>query len=164
MFIREVAAQGSMMHRTGWIGVSVLCFFFALAVYSCSSGVPVITIEEEEAVLSPMIVGSGSVFMKIVNTGNGSDRLLSAHTDMSGTIVELHDVKGGRMIKVNKIPIPSKSTVQLRPAGLHLMIFKMPREVKAGHAFTATLLFEKSGEIRLPLQFTSVAPRSSFRR
>jgi copper(I)-binding protein len=164
MFIREVAVRVKMKHRTGWFILPVLSFICVLSVCACSPGVPAITIEDEEAILSPMIVGAGSIFMKIVNSGSGDDTLLNAQTDISGTIVELHDMKEGRMIKVNKIPIPSKSTVQLRPAGFHLMIFKMSRDVKAGHEFTMTLTFKKSGEIRLPLQFTCVAPPSSFRR
>jgi copper(I)-binding protein len=164
MFIREAAVSVRMRHRTGWSILPVLSFFFALSVCACSPGEPSITIEEQKAVLSPIIVGAGSIFMKIVNAGSGNDTLLNAQTDIGGTIVELHDMKEGRMIKVNKIPIHSKSTVPLRPAGLHLMIFKLPRETKPGHEFTMTLIFKKSGEIRLPLRFTSVVSPSSYRR
>jgi copper(I)-binding protein len=164
MFFRDVAIKTGIRHRTGLVVVPMLLVLILLSGYACSPGIPAITIEGQDAVLSPIIVGAGSIFMKIINSGSGDDTLLKAHANIDGTIVELHDMQDGKMAKVNKIHIPSKSTVQLRPAGLHLMIFKMPREVKAGHEFTITLSFEKSGEIRLPLQFTSVTPSSLFRR
>ncbi len=64
---------------------------FLLGGAACSPGEPQIVVEEPEAKLSPVILGVASVFMKIVNTGNGDDRLLSARTDMPGAITELHD-------------------------------------------------------------------------
>lgn len=121
----------------------------------CPAAPSEITVREQKAVLSPMIVGAGAAFMTIVNTGSGDDTLVRARTDMPETIVELHDVKDGKMIKAEEIPIPAKSTVSLRSGALHIMIFRMPKTVKDGHAFTMTLVFEKSGEVTLPFRFTS---------
>ena len=59
------------------------------------------------------------------------------------------------MKKIDPIPIPSKTTVLLRPASYHIMIFRMPKEVKERSEVSATLSFEKNGEIRVPLQFTT---------
>lgn len=137
-----------------WLTRSLPLIICMLLGTACFSGAPVITIEEQEAKLSPIIVGSASVFMKIINSGSGADTLVSAKTNMADSIVELHDFIDGKMAKTDKMPIPSRSSVQLRPASYHLMIFKLPKEVKEGHAFMLTLSFEKSGDIRVPLQFS----------
>jgi periplasmic copper chaperone A len=126
---------------------------------ACTQGMPEITIAEQDAKISPIIVGSGSVFMRIDNTGRGNDALIGAKTSIPGTIVELHDIDEGKMIVRGSIPIPSKSTVQLRPYGYHLMIFRMPKDVKEGCDFTLTLVFERSGEKQVPLQFTPIATK-----
>lgn len=136
---------------------------FMLLGAACSSGAPAITIEEQDAKLSPVIMGSASVFMKIVNSGSGDDTLVRAQTSIPDSIIELHDFVEGKMAKTDRIPIPSKSTVQLRPASFHLMIYKMPKEVKEGHEFIITLTFEKSGELRVPMQFTSNATKQKVR-
>ena len=144
-----------------------LCLAFlavAQLVTSCSSGVPEITIAEQDAQLSPVIVGSGSLFMKIINAGRGEDALVRAQVSIPGAFVELHDVDEGKMVRTDRIRIPGQSTVQLRPAGVHLMIFKMPTEVKEGYAFTLTLSFEKTGDVFVPMQFITSATMRKNRR
>ena len=137
----------------------------ALLWTSCSPGVPEITVTEQNAKFSPIIIGSGSFFMKIINAGRGDDALIRAQVSMPGTLVELHDVNDeGKMIKTDRIPVPAKSTVQLRPYGVHIMIFKMPKEVQEGHQFILTLSFEKTGDLRVPMQFTANETNTSRRR
>lgn len=133
----------------------VLLAFSAWPVAGCIQGAPAITVEGQEAILSPVIVRAGSVFMKIVNAGSGEDTLLAARTDMPDTIVELHDFQDGRMVRTNSVRIPSKSTVRLRPAGPHIMIFKLPNEAKKGRGFRLTLMFEKSGEREITIMMAT---------
>lgn len=115
---------------------------------------PQISIEGQEANLSPAMLGIGSVFMKIVNSGNGSDNLVLAKVSVPNAVVELHDVKDGKMAKIEKIFIPSGSAVELKPGGLHIMIFKLPKDIQEGQEFTLHLVFEKSGEKTVPIKFT----------
>jgi hypothetical protein len=119
----------------------------------CSPGVPEITIAEQNATLSPVIVGSGSLFMKIINAGRGEDALVRAQVSIPGALVELHDVDEGKMVRTDRIRIPGQSTVQLRPAGVHLMIYKMPKNVTEGYKFILTLSFEKTGDMFVPMRF-----------
>jgi len=125
----------------------------------CSSQPPGISIEGQYAVLSPLFVGAGSIFMKIVNAG-GADALVNAKAGLPGTLVELHDVQDGKMRKVGRIAIPPAAAVELRPMGLHIMIFKMPKEIKSGSDIVLTLTFEKSGEKQVPVKFTPPGDRS----
>ena len=130
-----------------------------LSAAGCIQGAPAITIEGQEAMLSPVIVGVGSVFMRIVNAGSGDDTLLAARTDIPDTVVELHDFRDGKMTRTNSVRVPSKSTVRLRPAGPHIMIFKLPNDMKKGRGFRLTLMFEKSGEREISIA-TAVVPSS----
>lgn len=119
----------------------------------CSAGTPRIVIDEPEAMLSPVMLGVGSIFMKIRNSGNGDDTLLYAAINVAGAVVELHDMKDGKMIKRERIPIPSGSVSELRPGGLHIMVFKLPRTISEEQEFTLKLVFEKSGERLVPVRF-----------
>ncbi len=118
-------------------------FLFSTA---CQSGSPSIEIDNPRAVLSPIIVGSCSVFLNIGNKGRGSDALIRARVHIPGTVAELHIMEDGKMKKVDTIEIPSAGIVRLRPAGPHIMVFKMPKISKKGNVIMMTLVFEKSGE------------------
>ncbi|MDP3259156.1 MAG: copper chaperone PCu(A)C [Thermodesulfovibrionales bacterium] len=119
-----------------------------------STKLPDIRIEDAKAYLSPMMSNTTSVFMKITNTGKGSDNLVGASVDMPSAVVELHDVKDGKMAAIDKISIPPDEVVELKPKSLHIMIFKMPKGTKAGHEFTLRLKFERSGEKTLMIKLT----------
>ena len=119
----------------------------AVSIGACSR-VPHIEVEKQEARLSPVLLGvcSVSVFLRIENSGNGDDKLVSAKVDIPGTITEIHDVKAGKMTKREEIPIPAKSAVELRPGSLHIMVFKLPTDARVGYEFRLRLVFERSGE------------------
>ena len=123
----------------------------------CAQGTPSISIEMPVAHLSSIIAGAGSVFLKINNTGNGSDTLLSAKTDMPDTITELHDVIDGKMNKINAIVIPAGNVIEMRPLNRHIMIFNMPKKVREGYEFTVFLTFEKSGIKPIYIKFQNSA-------
>jgi len=119
---------------------------------ACTSQPPQITIEGQYANLSPMFIGAGSVFLKIRNTG-GRDALVGARIAVPNAVIELHDEKDGRMVRVDKIVIPSRETMDLRPGSHHIMIFNMPRTVREGSELTLTLRFERSGEKQVLVRF-----------
>lgn len=116
-----------------------------LIITGCAQKPPDIQVSDIVAVPSPIMRGAVSVFMRISNNG-GRDDLVGAKTDIQGTIVELHDVKDGKMVRVKSIKIPSHGKIEMIPGGLHIMIFKLPDEIKGGSEFTLYLRFEKSGE------------------
>ncbi|MCC6347573.1 MAG: copper chaperone PCu(A)C [Nitrospirales bacterium] len=90
--------------------------------------------------------------MKIENAGNGSDSLIGAKTALPGTLIELHDMKNGKMTRTESIPVPAGSTVSLQPRGAHIMIFKIPRDIGEGSIFPLRLVFGKSGEKEVPVK------------
>ena len=112
------------------------------------SGTPSIRIDAPEARLSPMLQGVCSIFMEIANSGDGEDALLEAQADVPGAVTQIHAVRDGRMVQSDKLVVPAKSTLELKPGGLHIMVFNLPKESGAGYEFTLRLRFEKTGEKR----------------
>lgn len=114
----------------------------------CENKASHIRIEKASARSSPAMLGAASVFMNIVNNG-GRDALVSARTEMEGTVTELHDMKDGKMVKVERIDVPSNAIVELKPGSLHIMIFGLPKDMKPGGGIKMHLLFQKAGELVL---------------
>ena len=145
------------------IRITLVLVIFLVSGAGCPLQPPQITIEGQYANLSPIFIGAGSVFFKIQNRG-GRDTLVGATVLIPNVVIELHDVKDGRMVRVEKIVIPSGETTDLRPGSHHIMIFNMPRTVREGSEFTLALRFERSGEKRVPIRFEKeqgVRPRNS---
>jgi copper(I)-binding protein len=132
--------------------VTAVLVVMLVAGAGCTSQPPQIIIEGQYANLSPIFIGAGSIFFKIKNTG-GRDALVGAAVAIPNAVIELHDVKDGRMVRVDKIVIPSRDTMDLRPGGHHIMIFNMPRTVQEGSELNLTLRFERSGEKQVPIRF-----------
>lgn len=130
--------------------------FFAIAALLLGMGGapkdPQITIEGPYANLSGMFIGAASVFMRIENTG-GPDTLLSAAMDLPGTVAELHDFKGSRMFKVEKIKVPGREALLLQPGTRHIMVFNLPKHVREGSEVSLRLMFERSGERQVRVRF-----------
>jgi copper(I)-binding protein len=138
--------------------INAALLFVVVVLSGCTTAPPDISVSDTVAVRSPIMRGVASVFMRIENKG-GKDHLIGASTNIAGSIVELHDIKDGKMIKVKSIKIPSKSKVELIPKGPHIMIFNLPDEpihspssVKDGFEFTINLKFEKSGQKAVKLK------------
>jgi len=109
-----------------------------------SSHMPNISIRNAEAVISPMFIGAASVFMDISNDGNEEDVLTTVKTSMPKVATMMHDIQDGRMVMTDRISIPPGG-VTLRPGGLHIMLFNMPKTLKEGDKFTLYLTFARSG-------------------
>ncbi len=132
--------------------VTLVLVTFFVSGAGCTSPPPQITIEGQYANLSPIFIGAGSVFFKIKNTG-GRDVLVGATVSVPNAVIELHDVKKSRMVRVDKIVVPSRETTDLGPGGHHIMIFNMPRTVQEGSELILTLRFERSGEKQVTVRF-----------
>ncbi|MCL6512706.1 MAG: copper chaperone PCu(A)C [Anaerolineae bacterium] len=92
---------------------------------------------------------NSAAYMVIENRGNAPDRLLSASGDVAATI-EVHETKqkdGMMMMEAVKdgLEVPANGKVELKPAGYHIMLMDVKRELKPGDTFKLTLTF-RSGK------------------
>ncbi len=129
------------MRVVALLAVAVLCS----GAGTCS-GAPRIELGGLEARGSPAIVGVCSIFVRIENPGDAADVLLGAKVDVPGAITEIHDVRDGKMVRAGKLSVPAGGVLELRPGGLHIMVFRLPREAGAGTELPLRLVFETSGE------------------
>jgi hypothetical protein len=53
------------------------------------------------------------------------------------------------MRPIEAIDVPAKSSVTLRPGGLHVMLIGLKNDLKVGDVVRLTLRFEKSGTMKL---------------
>jgi copper(I)-binding protein len=130
----------------------VVLAVLAIADAGCTSSPPQITVEGQYAELSPLFIGSGSFYMMIRNSG-GRDKLVGVAASLPGTVIELHDVRDNRMVRVEDVPIPARDTVKFQPGSLHIMIFNMPKTIQKGSELSLTLRFQRSGERTVQVLF-----------
>ncbi len=145
-------------------GRMLLLVCLVTVLFGCPERKPVLTIETPEAKISPTLLGVVSVFMKINNTGNGDDHLLGASTNMPGTVVELHDIADGKMVKVDRIAVPAGGQLMLRPARHHIMIYRMPKDLKEGTRFELVLNFERSGSMQVQCETSEFGNRKVLQK
>lgn len=94
--------------------------------------------------------GNSAVYMEIHNAQPQADRLVAAGADVAEA-VELHETRmeGGmhRMHKAEAIDVPSNGRVELRPGGLHIMLFRLNTALRVGDRFPLILRFERVGRL-----------------
>ena len=137
--------------------VVVILFSLAMGVMACDGGQPRVSIENARAEMSPAMYGEGIVYLKIVNLG-GKDTLIGIRTSIPGASADLHEMKGNFMVLAKSLQIPAKNTVDFVPMGSHIMIENMPKEASVGYPFTLTLVFKRSGDMKIPLALMKARP------
>jgi copper(I)-binding protein len=90
-------------------------------------------------------------YLKITNHGSSADRFVGAKSDASDH-VEIHEMSmSDSVMKMRPLPngleIKPGDTVELKPAGNHLMFVDLKRPLKQGDSLHATLQFENAGSL-----------------
>lgn len=112
-----------------------------------------ITVADAWARATPPSAPTGAAYMTIENKGNAEDRLLSALSDvaekpqihtmnMDNGVMQMRELKEG-------LVIPATGKAVLSPDGTHLMLIGLKRPLIAGEKIDFTLLFEKSGPMKV---------------
>ncbi len=130
----------------GFVSLRRLAVPLAAGVLACSGGAPRIEIERPEAKLSPALVGVCAVFLRIVNAGDGPDALLDARVGVPGAVAQLHGFRDGRMVKAERLAVPARGALELRPGGPHIMVFGLSADPPASCELPLVLRFARSGE------------------
>lgn len=93
-----------------------------------------------------------AAYMKIHNMGEAADKIVAVSSPLAERVeLHTHTMDNGvmRMRKVEAITLPAKGHTELKPGGLHLMIFGLKREIKKGEMLPLKLTLEGAGEIEI---------------
>lgn len=111
-----------------------------------------IVIEDAFARARPGSAKMGGAFLKITNTNDDDDMVLSVSADIAKrTELHTHLMKDGvmRMTKVDSILVPAGQSVMFKPGGYHVMMMGLTSEMAKGSHFTVTLSFKNAGDIEV---------------
>lgn len=94
----------------------------------------------------------GALYLTVANNGTEADRLTGISTDIAEHC-ELHlsDTSGGVMVMraIESMAIPPGGTATFAPQGAHVMLMGLKGALAKGSTFTATLHFEKAGDVAI---------------
>ena len=95
--------------------------------------------------------GPAAGYMKIVNMGFETDRLIKVVTDFADTELHYSNVENGivTMSKVDFIEIPPQKAKSLKPGTHHIMFSNFSIELTNGISLEGSLVFENAGEIKV---------------
>lgn len=109
-------------------------------------------IEVTDVVVAEPAGANTAAYLTITNRGGTSDQLIEVRSDAGGRI-ELHETQAGgdglmRMVEQPSIAVPARSTVELAPGGLHVMIFDA-RPLAEDDTVILELEFERVGTVEV---------------
>ncbi|MCC8417171.1 MAG: copper chaperone PCu(A)C [Rickettsia endosymbiont of Bryobia graminum] len=89
---------------------------------------------------------NSAVYFEIRNNSDKEVNLINVSSDIANK-VELHnsyvDEKGvSKMAKVDKLVIPSKGNIALKPGGMHVMLLDLKDKLEVGKKFDLFLYFD----------------------
>lgn len=103
-----------------------------------------------------------AAYLVLVNDSDDAVRVVAGESTMAKT-VELHEMAMDgsmmRMRQVKEIAVPPKSRVELKPGGLHVMLFGLKQPLKAGDLVPLTLTLADGN--KLSFEATVRPPDSS---
>ena len=138
-------------------------FVIIVALAACSGGSGEMEVCDVWGRTSPAAAANGAFYMKITNNTGQDDSLLSAATDVCGT-VELHemymkenDVMGMRPVPGGSVALPDGEMVELKVGGLHVMCIGKTREFMTGDEIPITLTFAEAGTMAVTAEIRDAA-------
>lgn len=147
----------SIMSTIKRIGLLFFMLLIVAVIISACGGAkgPDIQVTGAWARQSPMAATNGAAYMVIANKGNEDDALIGADADVSD-VVEIHEmvidennVMHMKPVEGQRLVIPAKGKVELKPGGYHIMFIGLKNQLKEGDVIDLTLTFEKSGEMKV---------------
>jgi copper(I)-binding protein len=117
-----------------------------------------IVIEQPWSRATPVKVGGA--YMTLRNNGAIPDKLIKITSPVAER-VEIHETKieGGMamMRPVAAIELKRRSSVQLKPGGLHVMLMGLKGPLEEGQSFALTLEFEHAGTVEVMATIEDIA-------
>lgn len=94
-----------------------------------------------------------AAYLVVENPGSDEIQIVSAASTVAGS-VELHEmVRSGDVMKmqpVKRIAVPAGGKVELKPGGLHIMLFDLKQPLKEGDTVAFTLTTNRGWTVKVP--------------
>lgn len=92
--------------------------------------------------------GNSAIYLDIQNNLDKDEELLGVSTNVAD-ITEIHktviDNGISQMVHIDRLVVPAKKAVNLKPKGIHIMLMKLKRTLKSGDEFDLSLNFKNAG-------------------
>jgi copper(I)-binding protein len=152
------------MTRTSFIVAAVLAASLAIPAHAEDVTAGPLKISAPWARATPKGASVGGGYMKISNTGNAADRLLSGTSDVSSRF-EIHETTmDDGVMKMrpvaNGLEIKPGQTIELKPGGHHMMFVGLKMAFEKGQHVKATLQFEKAGKVDVDFTVEGIGAQS----
>ncbi|MDT0267164.1 copper chaperone PCu(A)C [Streptomyces sp. DSM 44915] len=101
--------------------------------------------------VNPEVAGG---FLTVHNAGDADDTLLSASSELAGT-VEIHQTVDNAMRRVDGLPVPAGGELLLERGGAHLMFLDLTEAPVEGDTVSVELRFEVSEPLTVEVPVAS---------
>lgn len=132
-----------------FVGATVAILFSALSVNAQGTTVTARDAWVREAPAGRKVT---AIFLTLENKGSTARALVSGSTEVADTL-ELHEMirenEMMRMSPVKQISIPANGKAELRPGGLHLMIFGVKKPLAAGDTVQVSLTLDDGTKLQV---------------
>ena len=111
----------------------------------------------QDAWARPGFQGDNSaVYLRISNPTDQGDGLIGADSDIA-EVTEIHlskmDESGTmKMERQELVGIPARSSTELTPGGLHIMLVNLVKDLSVGDTFALSLEFQRVGDITIEVE------------
>jgi copper(I)-binding protein len=99
------------------------------------------------------------VYMTLVNSGAGADRLVGATTPVADKVVLHSNANDNGVMRMRELPaidVAPGAKIVLKPGGTHAMLEGLKQPLKEGQTLPLTLEFEHAGKIELQVPIAKV--------
>ncbi|MEJ2344650.1 MAG: copper chaperone PCu(A)C [Gammaproteobacteria bacterium] len=108
---------------------------------------------------------NSAAFMTLRNTGDADHAVVAAASRVA-KVVELHThtmVNGMmQMRRIPRIDVAAKSSTELKPGGLHIMLINLTRPLRVGDTVALTLKFADGSEKQIKAPVRTIADSMSM--
>lgn len=122
------------------IAIRILLLGICAAALWCAE--PAVTVTRAWARATAPSAANGAVFFTLENSGDVDAQITAVHGTVSA-LAELHGHRttenGVQMYQLDGLLVPAKSSVELAPGGLHVMLLGLTAPLKEGTTITLDL-------------------------
>jgi copper(I)-binding protein len=139
-----------------WISLPILFLVnSASQVIAASFQIGNLTISEPWARSSFSMAKSAAAYMTLKNNSEKKEQLISIKSPIAQR-AEIHQIKSKESVMtmslVDKLNIPAKSIILLKPGGQHVMFFGLNKPLEEGSQFPVILEFLRAGKVKIMIK------------